>query len=291
MKISPMASNANTVGALDGGGSPTPTPQTRVVQFKVNRTPGDRQQQPLTISDPNEGAATGDEATQPISPQFAALAKQRRALQVKERELAERQKELESRSSTQGGGVDLARLKAEPLSVLLEAGVTYDQLTEAILSDQGGTSSELAKVRAEMKALKEGFDQTLSAKEQAQETQVLAEMQREAASLIATGEEFEMIRVTKSLPDVMTLIKRTYKETGEVLDVTEALKLVEDQLLEDATPIARLQKVQGRLAPQPYQQMPQQQRQMRTLTSRDTAPVPLTPKQRAIMAFQGQLKR
>ncbi len=292
MKISPMASAANTVT-----GSPDPqvarVQSVRALRMNTNATPGLREAPPaeeLTIPNPNE-AEPAVEDTQPLSPQLAALAKQKRALQVKEREIADREKALLAQTSTQEGGVDLAKLKSDPLGVLLEAGVTYDQLTEAILSNQNGGGAELQALKAEIKALKEGVDQKFTDKDTAAEQAVLAEMRRDATRLAAEGETFELVRETGSIPQVMQLIERTYRETGEVMDVSEAMQAVEDELIAESLKLAGLKKVQGRLQPEPAPALQPQQRQMRTLTNRDTAAPAMSRKDRALLAFAGQLKK
>lgn len=295
MKIAPIPSPANIAPAADPQVS-----RVRSLKMNTNATPGRMDAPPepppadpnLTIPDTSE-PAEGDEATKPLSPQLAAIARQRRALQVKEREIQDREKALTEReSATQADSITKAQLKSDPLSVLLEAGVTYDQLTEAILANQNG-SPEIQALKAELQAVKEGVDKTLSERDAQAERQVLAEMQRDAEGLIKEGEDFELVRETKSIPTVMDLIKRTYKDTGEVLDVKEALQLVEDELVQESLKLAALKKVQSRFAPQANApaHAPQQRPGMRTLTNRDTAMPPMTAKQRALAAFNGTLKR
>ncbi len=272
-------------------------PNIRALRMNTNATPGLTPQplqeaaaESLANPAPSDEVDGTVEATQPLSPQLAALAKQKRALQVKERELEDREKALNERPSTQEGVIDVARLKSEPLSVLLEAGVTYDQLTEAILNSRDNNGPELQALKAEIAALKEGVTKQLSDRDQQAEKQVLAEMQREATKLAAEGDAFELVRETGSIPQVMTLIERTYRESGEVLDVSEAMQLVEDELMTESLKLAALQKVQGRLQPeQPL--TTQAQQRPRTLTNRDTAAPPLSRKERALLAFAGQLPK
>ncbi len=298
MKISPVPGLGAVVGSMETGAQ---APQTMVqkirsLKMSTNATPG-RVEEPLpaenlTIPDANVDQTTAvNEATQPLSPQFAALAKQRRALQVKEREIADREKALQSQSVTPTDAVPVARLKSDPLGVLLESGVTYEQLTEAVLANQNGYNPEIAELKEKLAALEQGVDKKLSDREAQAEQAALAEMRREASSLIAQGDEFELVRETGSLTDVMKLIERTYRESGEILGVREALGLVEDELINDATKIARLGKIQSRFAPTSVTQPQQQQRQMRTLTNRDTASVPLSRKARALAAWAGNLPK
>lgn len=238
------------------------------------------------ISDPNVQANATAEVTQPLSPQLAMIAKQRRALQVKERELADKEKAL-------GGSTRAeleARIKSQPLSVLQELGVTYDQLTNDILQAQGSINPDIQSLKAELKALKEGVDKTLSDKDAAAEKAVLAEMRRNINQLASQGDDYEAIRETKSESDVIELIHRTYKDTGEVMDEAEAMKLVEEYLIEKSLRLAKLKKVQGKLTPEvPAQQAPQTG--MRTLTNKDSAKPMLDRRQRAIQAMLGTLKR
>ncbi len=298
MKISPMSPNGVTVGAMSTGAE---APQSmvqkiRALKMNTNATPGRTEEAPpdpaLTIPDTNiEQKSVAAEETQPLSPQYAALAKQRRALQVKERELADREKAL-TQTPAGSGGVDLAKLKSDPLGVMLEAGVTYEYLTEQILANQNGYNPEIRELKDKIAALESGFDKKLVDKETQAEQAALSEMRREAAQLVSQGDDFELVRETKNIPTVMELIEKTYRETGEVLDVREALGLVENELIEESLKLANLKKIQSRFAPAPALPQPQQQqRQMRTLTNRDTAAVPLSRKARALAAFQGTLKK
>ncbi len=284
MKVSPINPTGATVGVTGDSGSIAQ--RIRTMKMSTNATPG--REDPITdpnVSIPTTSSTATVEATQPLSPQLAAIAKQRRALQVKERELADREKALSS-PGTQPTGIDATRLKSDPLGVLLEQGVTYEQLTQAVLASQ-----EAAPMRAledKIKALEQGFDQKLSDQATQQKQQALTEMRREALQLVAQGEDFELVRETKNVPQVMALIERTYDETGEVLDVREALKLVEDELIKDSLKLAGMQKIRSQIVPPTP---PQPQRHTRTLTNRDTASVPLSPKARALAAFNGTLKR
>lgn len=249
------------------------------------------QPQSNAISDTSEQTNAQPEEMKPLSPQFAALARERRALQVKERELLAKEQALTSGGQGNDQTAVLARLKAEPLSVLREAGVTYDDLTNAILN-QSSVNPEIESLKEELKSLREGIDKNFSDRETQSEQQVLAEMRKEAVALAAKGDEFELIRNTGGIKHVMSLIERMYRETGEVLEVNEAMGLVESELLKDAMKVANIEKIRKSLLPAPQVQ-PQQKSQpvMRTLTNRDTAIIPMSAKARAIAAFNGTLKR
>lgn len=244
------------------------------------------------ISHDSSDAEPVTEVTKPLSPQFAALARQRRALQLKEREIADRERALASSSPKESVDV-LGRLKSNPLAVLQEAGVTYEQLTEAILANP--SNPDIQAIRDELKATKEEFSKTFTERDAQTEREALAEMRRNTNRLVAEGDDFEMIRETGSQADVVKLIHQVYKSEGVVLDEAEAATLVEEQLLKEAEKIARIKKLQSRLAPAPSEPANQTQfnqpRQMTTLTNRDNARAVLSRRDRAIAAALGQLRR
>jgi hypothetical protein len=247
-----------------------------------------------------EQATQASEENKPLSPQFAALAKQKRAQQLKEQELLAKEKALEI---NQGGMKSLdeyrARIKANALSVLQEEGVTYDQLTEQILASNQ-ENADLAALKAEIKALKEGFDnqsKSQTEREAQVERQVLAQIRRDADQLIAQGgDEYEMVREAGYTPKVVELIHKTLQKTGEILDVAEAASLIEKELLEESLKFARIKKVQSRLNPAPTQTRAVKYdrpgtKVMRTLTNRDgVSSVSMSKRERAIAAMEGRLK-
>ena len=269
----------------------------RKIKMRTNYSP-DRQfeVQPevaqSAITETNEQSAQSLEETKPLSPQCAALAKQRRALQ-QERQIFEQEK-AKALESTAVGGIDPARVKSDPLGVLREAGVLgtkefYDSMTKYILEGGAGTNQEILDLQSKLSSVEEKFDKTLSERDQQQEQQVLAQIQREADQLVATGDEFKYTRAMKSAAKATELIHKTWKATGEILDTTEALGLIEAECKKDYDALT------SALTPAQAAQAAIQQQQsqgMRTLTNRDTARAqPMSRRDRMIAAALGQLKR
>ena len=246
-------------------------------------------------SDINEPANVTEE-TKPLSPQFAALMKAKRALQVKERELAQREALLKTQSPA-GNDDLLAKLKANPLNVLLENGVTYDQLTNEIMAQQNGSIPEIQALKAEMRALKEELNGQFVSRDQLAEQQVLSDIKKEIVETVnSKPDDYEAIRAAKAEDTVKDLIHRTWKKTGEVLDTHEAIELVENQLIEEALPFAKLKKIQSRVIPAQAVQVVAQPptlkpntKVMRTLTNRDSATPVMDRRARAIAAMKGTL--
>lgn len=245
----------------------------------------------------SEPTADATEATKPLSPQFAALAKAKRAAQAKEAAILAKEQAFAQKEADMKAAFDkLARLKANPLSVLQEEGVTYDQLTESLLSQNQGTAG-IDELKAEIKAMKEGFERQQAERDQQVERQVMTQIRKDVDQLISQGDDYEMVREAGYGPKVVELMQRVFKETGELLDTAEAAQLVENELIEESLRFAKLNKIRSRLTTQEQTQLQaaQQarapaQKVTRTLTSRDGASAPMSARERAIAAFYGKLK-
>ncbi len=176
--------------------------------------------------------------------------------------------------------------------MLREAGVTYEQLTKAILENEDGDSAQM--VEAKLKALEDSFDKKLTDRDQQTVQQYLARETKAAEKLIAEGDEFEVVRELGAIDQVPALIKAVYEAEGIAMTAREALEELEavgiEKVEEDAARLARIKKVQEKLAASAPQAQPPRPG-MRTLTNRDTAQVPMSRKQRALAAFRGELKK
>lgn len=276
--------------------APQPLPKMNSIKMNTNRTitsdvaipeevPVAEATEPETAISDNNVQANDAEVTQPISPQLAAIARQKRALQVKERELLEKEKSL-------GGSTRAeleARIKSKPLSVLQELGVTYDQLTNDILTAQGQISPEVESLKAEIEALKKGVDERFSATEVAQESHAINYVADKLDAIIDT-EDFELLKEAEGGEEVIRRVYTHWKKTGKELDVAKVAKEYQDELLEEAERYAKLKQVQSRLTPQEPPPL-EQKSGIRTLTNKDSARTQMDRRQRAILAMQGQLKR
>ncbi len=234
--------------------------------------------------------ATAPAATQPLSPQLAALARQRRALQVKERELADKEKALGTSAITELE----AQIKSQPLSVLRKVigPDFYSKLTDDILAEQSG-SHNFQSLESKVRSLEENLDkkltQTLSDRDVRQEESVLMHMADELDELV-TSSGLEMIKESEGQEEVLRRIYTHWKKTGKLLDLSSEAQKYDDELAEEAAKYAKFKKVQSRLtlASPPLQQQPQSG--IRTLTNKDQAKPLMGRRQRAIAAMLGQQK-
>ena len=297
LRIKQIASNQpekeTNLGAISL--SDNATSQTQTIKMSPNKTPQEilTQQEPqvdapaVVVPDESVQAKSEPGATGTISPELAQIAKERRALQLKERELEERAKALEAQP-TNPNMIDVERLKSSPLSVLQELGVTYEQLTNEILGNQ--SNNEIISLKQQLETLTKSVDEKFSQKDTQQEEAVYDYMSKEVDKL-SNLQPYKLIRETKSQDKVMELIKRSWRENGDILTEEEAMNLIETELREDAK---RYAKLIGELetpetpteeepaAPQVHKSV------TKTLTNKDSARPVMSRRQRAIAAALGQ---
>lgn len=251
----------------------------------------------------------------PLSKQYAALAKRERqirfkqqqaeqSLRAKEQEIAAREAALSAKDQEyKSGYISKAQFLKDPVSVMAETGLSYEQLTEQFIN-QGqrnpyvdNTIKALEDKIARLEAGREE-DKTAQAASQEQSYKAaLNQIRMDTKALVNADSSFEAIRATNSISDVVDLIEQTYKHEGVLLSVEEAAQQVEDYLLEEALKLTKLEKIKKRLAipdqanaqkvlqPQTNQT---QKPQMKTLTNAASASRPLTARERAIAAFKGE---
>lgn len=266
-----------------------------------------------TSEEPEAKAASKED---PMSTHYANLARKERALRAKdqayqaavkarEAEFVAREEALKAKEAEyQSNYIPKSRFKQDPLSVLTEEGISYDDITKAILSPQVQQDprvlAELENLKSEIKAQREQQERNAKAYEDQQQQaykQAVSEIRNEAKRLVTNDPNFETIKVTNSISDVVDLIEKVYHKDGILMSVEDAAKEVEDYLVEEATKLARISKIQKRLQgsspakqePAPTTQKPQtNQITMKTLTNSVNASKKLSSRERAIAAFKGE---
>lgn len=253
--------------------------------------------------------------SEPLSTQYAILARKEKALRAKvqaqeqalkaERDaIAKKAAELEAKEKEyQTNYIPKSKLSEDTITTLLEAGITYDQITEMALNQsqvQTDPQTKLALQRLEAQIKSQAEAQERQAKmiqeeQTRQYQQAVNQIRSETRAIVNSDPDFETIKATNSVDDVVELIEKTFKEDGVLITVEEAAREVEEYLVDQALKIAQLKKIQQRLQPKSTpsaqkQVNTQQQPQLKTLTNDLGAAKPLTAKERAILAFKGQLK-
>ncbi len=100
--------------------------------------------------------------------------------------------------------------------------------------------------------------------------------------------------------DVVDRIKEVHAKTKRVLTVEEAARQIENEYIEQGMKLTSIQKIQKRMnqpnasAGKSNQQTQANQQtqstQMKTLTNAQSSTRPLSARERAVLAFKGELK-
>ncbi len=294
---------------------------------------------PIESIDSSESVETASEDTKPedkpaeskdpLSSQYAVLARKEKALRakvqqqdaaIKAREDALKQREealLAKDNQYKQGYVSKEDFQKNPWKYLAESGISYDQITEMALNQSKADPHMTAKMEAleaKLAAQEEAFkkrDEEFNRKQEETQTaaykQALKAIERNVSTLVKDNPEYELIANTGSVQDVVELIEDVYKNgmgdeypAGTVLDDDTAAKMVEEYLEEEALKLSKLKKIQSKL------QIPgtktvtfkeseantgsKQPQQMKTLTNAVGVQKPLTARERAILAMRGELK-
>lgn len=251
-----------------------------------------------------------------LSRQFAQIARQERALRAKaqqqdaafkakEAALAAREAELAAKQPDLSQYIPKDRIKQDFLGVMAEEGVSYDALTQQILNQQPKdprVEATISRLESKIKALEE---QNNANKQSAQEQQTQAyqaavkQIRMDVNSLVDSDPNFETIKATRSTKDVVDLITQTYDKDGILLSVEDAAQQVEDYLVEEAMNLTKIGKIKKKLGmtsstpPKPAatpNKSADTKQPMKTLTNAASSSRQLSARERALLAFKGELK-
>jgi hypothetical protein len=256
-----------------------------------------------------------------LSRQFAQLARQEKILRqqkqqqeqaFKEREAAlkAREAELSKPQRPAEGYVSIEDIKRNPLGMLTNAGVTYDELTSQILNT--GTldprvEATISKLEAKIKSLEEASETTQKTyQEQQVEARKAAvrQISRDAMEIVrGNPDEFEAISKigSRGIQEAVRLIEETFDKDQYLMSTEDALREIENYLVEENFNMStNVKKIKNRILQssaqnantQPKTPVQPQQTQpgMKTLTNAASGSRKLSTRERAILAFKNELK-
>jgi hypothetical protein len=258
-----------------------PLPQTPSPQKEQAR------QNPITEGEPEVPKQD------PLSPQFAALARQQKALRAESmRAKAEREAWMAEKAKYETDYIPKSNLKQAALEALRKGEIPYDEVAQEMLRED--VNPELARLQAEIAELKAGQDKFKTQAEERQSAEYKAALKQittDVTEMIAQGDDFELIREMGQTEAVVELIEDTFKEEGRIMSNEEAAKQVEEYLLEEALKVAQMNKIKQRLTPaQESQQKSATPQKLQTLSNAVGTTKPMSARERAILAFKGELK-
>lgn len=253
--------------------------------------------------------------------QFEHLAKQEKILRQKanrvDQDLKAREAALQAREAAlTGKDQDYSQnyfskdqLRRDPISVLAEAGLSSEEITNRILNPQPldpRIETMLAKQEAKIKELEaknERFEKQTTESQSEQYKAALNQIEQDVRSMVKSDSAFETIRIERAEKAVVDLIERTFKEEKRLMTNEEAAAEVEAYLEERAakkiSQLSQVDRIKKRLeqsataskaAVQTPAKSSQQTQPMKTLTNSASSTRQLSARERALLAFKGELK-
>lgn len=255
---------------------------------------------PQTVEQAAQVQASEVSAPQ-ADPKMAALAKREMFLRDVQRrnELKEAELKAKEESLNNDNYIPKHKLIESPYQTLMDSGVAYDKVTEqalAAMGQQDPIKQLITSLQTEIADLKKGLD---SDKEKAaaatteQYQMALKQIEKQASDLVESSPEFETIKAWNAVGAVVKLIEEDFKITKVQMPIAEACKEVEETLLEHSLAMAKTNKIKAKLGEELVQAQPkpsEQKQGMKSISnSVNVNSKPMSAKERAILAFKGQL--
>ncbi len=194
----------------------------------------------------------------PFGPKFAALSRREKAVnqRIKEFEAREQawQKEQEDAKTKYSGYDNLAqRFKTEPLKLMEEHGLSYQQLTEMVLNEGEPTKDMVTDHRVDdvmnqVKELQEKLDAKDAAQKESELNAVMDDFKTEIEDYIDENiVDYELIKANESNDLIYEVIEQHHEKTGNILNIKDAADEVEKYLEEQVKTFSSLDKVKKML--------------------------------------------
>lgn len=274
----------------------TVSPQGKVASQSISKAAPPPAPPPVQAA-PAPVAVESAPVVEKVAPQLADIAQKAKAQREAQRKWEADKATWEAERAKY---VPVDELKRNPLALLEKAGVTYDQLVDHAKVAVDPVQSKIQQLEqkiAEYENKFKSYDEGQSKATQAQRDSAAKQIAYETSKIAAASPELEVIKAfgDEGAELVTKKIFEYYDETGNLLDVGEAVKAVNAELTEELKTrfgsLSLFKQLTEPKAETPVQAT--QQQQTKTLTNALTPPVgrKLTAaekRERAIKIMRGE---
>jgi hypothetical protein len=186
------------------------------------------------------------------SERFAALARKEAEVYRKQQAIRQQQAEIARQAEEVKAFQDLRRQAAlNPLEALKSLGLSYEQITEYMMNDNKPTPSlEVVSLRQELEEFKKQSQSEREAARRAAEEmaakeqqQIIEQFRGEVSEYVKQhSETYELTALYGADNLVYQVIEEAFNQSGKVLAIPEAAKMVEEHLEELAQQAQRTKK-------------------------------------------------
>lgn len=167
----------------------------------------------------------------------------------RERMLLQREQELKTKYNGVQSFEELKKLaEKEPLTALEKLGLNYDKLTDIYAGMSPGNEQEksVGNIKSEIEELKRKMEEQAS-EGQMKEIMRVKNAKLDALQNLAKAEnsEYSLVAHFGVYDDVLAYMSEHYNATGEILDDNEALKHVEERLVNNLKGLSNNAKIKA----------------------------------------------
>jgi hypothetical protein len=209
------------------------------VESKTEKTDAAAPPQPDAASTPPPqpaAAATSPKPEDKAAKRFAEAARREGELVAKQRALKAREAEAEKRlAEVRSAEETIKKAKAAPLAALKALGLSYEDVTQAVLNDGKPTPElevravrdELAEWKAEQKRQAEETAKQTRERMQREAQEVRSDFEQEVSGFLAESAEYPLTKIRSTPGVVAAYIEGVYKRDRKLLTIKEAATAVE----------------------------------------------------------------
>jgi len=187
-----------------------------------------------------------------FSRQFAAIAKKERALRQRESSVKQMEARIAELESSQGQFGEIQRLaKENPAALLSQLGISYDELTQQVINE--GNPTEEQQLRLQNEKLQERLEKIEKAYEAQQKDAETKRLDRARATLVDNiknfvdnDEQYALVKHRGAYDLVAEVMQQHYIKTKEIMQYSDAAKIVEDHYEQEAEHYFGVKKLQDR---------------------------------------------
>ena len=206
-----------------------------------------------TAASNSNGATDGNKAVDRSAKREQAIFQRQR--QLKEQEAALKAEQEKWKREQSQDYISRKALRENPRQYFEDGTLDYNQVTEAITSEDGtiSTNPTVVAMRREIQELRAVKDEFAKFREEfeGQKTQRQQEMElSEVTDYLKANPQYEVLNTLgdEASKKLLEVIKQRYAETGENMDLQEAADALEARELEIGLKYAKLRSIQDKLA-------------------------------------------
>lgn len=178
-----------------------------------------------------DGAEEGAEADEQIAPRLAMLKRRDRLLSQREQQLKQREKQLEEQEAA------LRRLDDDPLAVLNERGISFNDLAERVLGElpgqQGASPADAKTLREQIRQeVLEEVRKELGQRDAKTTQQRIVEDYRRDIGTALAGEEFALLRTNPDAVEEVLQFAAANAREGIELTPEQAARTIQQEYRE-----------------------------------------------------------